>query len=529
MLPLNISRSVENILSILLNEENIYDNEDKIDALDELWNIADLDFKAELADPNLGLLSLLIQIVTITREDRVMLYYAMGCLWFLSRNITAKILMCAPEYQLPKTLMEIMTLPDLYEDSLQIAENILTNCSMAEDNHEIMFNPELGFLEYIKAQLQDPEAAERPFQTCNFMVFKAQDKSLAYFIRSRIHDVVLQQLFSVGSNLEQWGSEDFVTYWALIFTMSISTLPTGQKILLDNSCLESYLRDIITNQRFLYSPEGLKAGIIYINIFSHSLTTTFVNHQLTNIADEPADFAAPSVLLNNFLDSNPKFLTGILLLIDLTINFSEVNQQEFARLFPGFLAIPLYHSIFTLRDLFSCLKHLSSFSKNRWIMLRMIDRRYRQIKPFSCFYEILDSFLQDKDEYLASGSVAPSRGGGGRKDFLTILSILECALNLSYCLPEDIDDIASINSTSQEEENEELLSKLSMEESKEKKKRENKTERKISNNFNEIKKDLRLFLQKSLEIANIPAKSRGIPEEIYLLVRVILKRLQEDW
>jgi hypothetical protein len=376
--------------------------DERWDALDELWSLCEPDqYKEALCDSSLDLIATLLHILEFRSTDVVTLYFALGCLWFLSRNHFAKIYICKPHFRLIPNF-ELTTVPNLYEDSIDIIENIFSNCSMAEKNHFLIFSPEFGVVDYFKRQLSNRSLAspERPFQTFNFMLFKAKNSSLPFLMRSRAHEVILNRLFSFGNVPSQWGQFNYVVYWSLIFTMSFSSLPLGTQALKELN-IGSFFLPIFGS---FNTREELMAGVIYINVYG----------------DEENHWK-----LSTFLVDHPSFLIMIIGLLEFTIYYQD--GDDIRNKTSSVLGIELYHSIFTMRDLTCCLKNLSYHPGNCRVILKSTQSQ----GLFVLLNEALEDFLENNDEYGAPGNIAPSRAGGGGEDLVTIENILELLVQVS--------------------------------------------------------------------------------------------------
>jgi hypothetical protein len=387
---------------------------DLIDPLASLWNLIGVDaIRESLCSQHPEAVSLVIDILLANGDDDPLVrYISMVCLWYLSRNYFAKSIMCSPNSRLLPVAVKYLTAPDNYEDTTGVVENVLTNCMLEQANHNILFDPDLGVLDYFKNEILDPDPLnpDAPFQTCNFMLYRIKNETIHLLLKARIPEIIVNKLFSFGNDFGRWEVSDYVHYWCLNFVLTLSAYPLGQKVLQDQN-IDLFLLPILSDK----SVEGMKAIFIFLNCYSSSSSSS--SGSCATDCERPP--GKVQTILQNILSDYPFLMKKVFQLFQFTLNLDSVPP------IPSVFDIPVYHGVFTLRDITSFYKNLSFEHQN-----------YSSLMKFShglcvCFQRMIQSFHRNDREFSAPGEIAATRAGGGGQDELSIQNILEFLIQIS--------------------------------------------------------------------------------------------------
>lgn len=395
------------LLSLIEKIDTHTDFETKLISLRRLIEISNLDnHKAAMCAPKYNLLPK-IKILLEQEQNFECRQRAIHILWFLSRNYFAKECICSKELELLPILFQ------MFKSNYDLYPNIhkcLSNCSMSSKTHDYLLSPEFEYLDICKTlYVSNPEntlAIQSYFCACSD-IKEERSKILS---KVNIIDFVAQELLTSYPNPYQWPDRfRGPQYWCVNFLTSISAFRSCREVIFSLKSLNNilcYFIELAKSREI----ESLKAFIFLSNITGH----------LYKLRDNYEMFPD---LLSDFNGLNLSVLVSYLVKgMVTTMFYADHTMSEFQlHSYEGFA-----YGILKLRDFSTALFSLSLISKS------MREKMLKEKPFFRCIFEIVDMFVESKEECCRLYQITYEYGGGGKDDFHTINSILSLLLQLCY-------------------------------------------------------------------------------------------------
>lgn len=385
--------------------------EERIEALEELWELSGIDlYKPLITLPEFGILSK-IQKILMDEDHPVLHQYSLGCLWYLTRDATNRLLFCKPE-NIPLLNLMMRLLRQEHPNSDMI-RSFLLNCSLSKETHSILLSPQIGYVEMLQTQMQQElylnTAPRYPYRALCYISMSIENQNLPYLLERRVHEFVFHRLFFKGSVPASWPDRnDGIEYWCLNFLLDIISQPKGTAALQTfdqerSGGLTNFFIQLLNCQEI----EGIKAICI-----------------LSPLLDRQGEIA----LLEQF-----PHIFQMLVDVMIATYYCDKGREANTLRRKGYA-----FGIFTIRVLSTTFLNLSYSKSNRRIM-------FKHSNFLSYILYVLTAFIDDSVEFRIRDPTGYTYAGGGGKDIDSLKSLLELLLQLSYHERDDEDEELSFS------------------------------------------------------------------------------------
>jgi hypothetical protein len=389
------SENEKNEYTSLLESSKSFDDVIRVDSLRKLWDFvyAAEGKREEMLSPAFSAMTVLVSVLNEYSHDPETIKNCTGVLWCFSADLACRRKIMDKDYNMTPALLQITS---INEEIKLNATNILLNCSIDKGTHATLLLPEYGYMEFIKGEMTtEPEKAVN-YNAFQCLFTEVDTAYIPYAIQLRIHEFVINQLISFGSNPEDWGE---IGKRCLNILMYLSKYAEG---------IEAIRR--LAQKTLLYSlleddeVQGIKACFLVANVYGR----------------EEGNGTA-----NSLLEDHPTVLPLMTSCFDATINY-DANRTEIQDLQEKGFVI----GVIQVGVISAALKNLSLSDKNKAIILK-------NARLMADVLVSIKAFIDNAPQFGGNYNKMYRPAGGGGEDFFAVENFLELLLQLSFFYDDD--------------------------------------------------------------------------------------------
>jgi hypothetical protein len=382
----------------------------------EIWDLcADMDYKIAFANPELGFLSLLKNI--IINEPEYIVDAALGCIWYISRAHTIRPYVGSRKLGLVELLLPFIQNGHRYGE---VAIKIISNFTINPETHSYLLSDNLNYMQDVKSLLVSETIERYPYQAFHCIGVSADRKYAAKLIQLNVPQLFINFLINNSADPYYWPNRGSGSqYFALNFLANFSSLlqeDTLSSSISSKDSFEYFYKSLPPNfEAYLVqlssydAMESMKAFMIYANFY----------HCHYSLHRQDKDDKNPIIFL---FQANSRTFSLIFDMIAHQLNIStpmQLNKLNFYRHAYGILR--LRSLLFTLRNLFHQLLINSQYPYDgmKYFLLKYGNIYFKNIN------EILKLFIFDEPEPSKLFDIAVEYAGGGGRDYDSIEYVLE--------------------------------------------------------------------------------------------------------
>ena len=405
-------RKIVQSIEKLKNEQDIFE---KIEILDQLWNLCNFDdLKELLTEERFGLIPLLTEILEY--ESIEIHRSALGCFWYLSRNVNNRIFFCREDIAIIPILMRMLRNNHEHQ---QMIRSILLNCSLEKVNHPYLLSDEIGYLDFLRNELITDSTSVVPYRAFCYITMAIENQLIPSLIRFQIPELIINYLILCGTNPITWTDRHAgPEYWALNFFVDLISQNEGLKAI-QKLQKNYYFIELLSCKEM----EGIKATCIVANLLDNHSS---YSHVMKKSQDDNESYD----ILQNSQESSillayPEIFP---LLMDVFVaTYACDTSSHSAKLYRYGFAF----GIITMRVISMTLKRLSYSKANTSLMLQ-------HSSLLRLIVSMIELFNSNGPELRVKDSFGYSLAGGGGKDYETLDSFLECLLQFYFYYYQEI-------------------------------------------------------------------------------------------
>jgi hypothetical protein len=289
------------------------------------------------------------------------------------------------------------------ENIITLIETLFSNCSLVVESHSILFSSQ--YVHYLRRMLDKKPNRTRYYMLLSNLVVNMRNDHIPEIIELGFPGLLLEKLLSYGSDVKT-GEDHGIIDRTIACVMSISSSSSGSEYLKDYFILHP--KDSVFFHDLLPSPNilGIRATIIMANIYGKD-----ENNSVTSA----------------LLESYPSTLSLLVDIIDSTMNYDTNRSSVRETLRRGFkFGSPV------LSRPTGALRNLAVSDVNKKIMIacpKLLVLACQGIKLF------VDNAEECKGKRV--GNDFYDNGGGGGKDYDTLINFTELLIQLSFYYEKD--------------------------------------------------------------------------------------------
>lgn len=370
---------------------------DRTDALNGIFEMAKED-KAKLAlcQPEMGLVSAL-QATLRQTEDAFATSWAVSCVGRLSASVKEnKEYLSSQDVGIVPELVRLASVSNC-KDNVWV---FFGNCILNTITVPYLLSERLGLVDVGKRELEANPDYKFVYTFFANAVTIMSDQYTSYFVRMRIHELIVNRLVQAGPDPTKWADRNTgAIYRSMGFVTSFSSLEGGRRAIRELNQKEFFVNFLSTKEK-----ERMQASIIVANLYGR---------------DEGDS------LTKSLLQTNADVLQLLVNLLAAILNYNSDSKEV-----KDYKQMGLAFGVTKMRDATSTLRCLSISDGNKGIMLK-------HPSFMNLVLQALQLFLDNRPECGAIYQNFQSYAGGGGQDFESISNLMELLLQLSFFYDDD--------------------------------------------------------------------------------------------
>eukprot|EP01040_Poterioochromonas_malhamensis_P009076 gene9076-9830_t len=370
---------------------------ERTDALEGIFEMAKEDKnKLALCQPGLGLIDALLHTLRLP-DDSYATSWAVSCVGRLSASVKQnKEYLSSPEVGVVPELVRLITRANC-KDNVYV---FFGNCILNSVTVPYLLSESLGLVDAARREMEANPDYKFVYTFFANAVTIMSNKYCAYFIRMRVHELIVNRLVQAGPDPSRWPDRNTgCVYRSMGFVTSFSTLPDGRRAIRDLQRKEFFLAFLQTKEK-----ERMQASIIISNLYGR----------------DEGDTTTKSLL-----QTYPDILQLLVNLLAAILDYNSESKEV-----KDYRGMGLAFGVTKMRDASSTLRCLSISDGNKTLMLKHPTFMTHVLRA-------IQLFIDDANECGAVYQGFQSYAGGGGKDFESIENFTELLLQLSFYYEDD--------------------------------------------------------------------------------------------